>query len=818
MRKIAFVLMFELLSGQTTTAQLVINELMQSNVDCIMDDQNEYPDSWVELLNIGDASVSLKNYRLGVDGRSSTAWRLTGELSPKQHVIVYCDKSASNMHTDFCLESGGGGSIYLFKGSDVVDQVSDLPKQPAPNIAYGRKEDGSDEWGYQLKPTPGKKNYGQVTDAILGDPIFSELGRVISDGMPLYLKLSLPGGTPAGTKICYTTDCSEPTANSAKYLEPIPITSTTIVRAKLFNDKCLSPRSVTQSYIYFNRKMTLPIVSIATDEVNLTSDKIGIDVDGSYQPGTKNYKFNWRRPMNFELFDEPDSKSSINQLTESRIMGASSRKYVPRSMVFYANKRFGTKHFNYEFFPDQKPGLTVQKSILLRNAGGDAYYLYMRDAIIQRVMGSYTDLDWQPWRPAVIYINGIYRGILNIRERSSAHYVWANYGKLEDIDMVENWEQLKEGDLSNFNAFKLFYSEHGHSRQEYEKWMDCVEFINLMVMNLYFGNMDFPGNNSVMWRPRTKDGRWRFIAKDTDWGLGLNQEWYPSITKNRCPAYVNSIDWLINYNEGDYSAKKPEYTILFRYMMENPDLNREFIDRCCIYMGDFLNEKGVREIWDLMYEKIKTEYPFHRALIKETWLNYDAELVSARDWLRQRTSYFYKHLGSTYKLGDPIPMTINKTVENVAGVSVRFNGVNLSKGIFDGQFYRNRTITLEAEAPEGKEIMGWRIIKEKDGIFTEDFLEGSSCSYVMPKCSSLAIDAVLGEVTRINSTPSVKWSWHRKGDCLFLSAVPVGVRIQLYDVKGLLLRDVVSKGTDVILPLTSGQFHILRVGEKTLKF
>ena len=32
-------------------SQLIINEIMQSNVDCITDDLNEFPDSWVELYN-----------------------------------------------------------------------------------------------------------------------------------------------------------------------------------------------------------------------------------------------------------------------------------------------------------------------------------------------------------------------------------------------------------------------------------------------------------------------------------------------------------------------------------------------------------------------------------------------------------------------------------------------------------------------------------------------------------------------------------------------------------------------------------------------
>ena len=33
----------------SANAQLVINELMQSNVVCTMDDIKEFPDSWVEL-------------------------------------------------------------------------------------------------------------------------------------------------------------------------------------------------------------------------------------------------------------------------------------------------------------------------------------------------------------------------------------------------------------------------------------------------------------------------------------------------------------------------------------------------------------------------------------------------------------------------------------------------------------------------------------------------------------------------------------------------------------------------------------------------
>lgn len=162
-----------LLSSQAIHAQLVINELMQSNIDCIMDDLNEFPDSWVELYNTGTAAVNLKDWRLGLSDKAGEAWQLSNkQIGPGEYALVFCDKVGKNLHTDFRLESGKGGSLYLFQGQTIVDKVEDLPKQLAPNIAYGRKTDGSNEWGYQLTPTPEGANTGEVCDHdhILGEP------------------------------------------------------------------------------------------------------------------------------------------------------------------------------------------------------------------------------------------------------------------------------------------------------------------------------------------------------------------------------------------------------------------------------------------------------------------------------------------------------------------------------------------------------------------------------------------------------------------------------------------------------------------------
>ena len=275
------------------------------------------------------------------------------------------------------------------------------------------------------------------------------------------LSLSLPDGAPEGTVIRYTKDGTEPTESSTAYSNPINIRRTTVIRAKLFADGCLSPRSVAHSFIFHQREVTLPVVSIVTDKRYFYDPAIGIYVEGNKADGKENYKHDWRRPINLEVFENAEEESVINQLCETRIMGGATRGNKKKSLALYANKRFGEKRFKYEFFPEDRPGVTDFKSLALRNAGNDFDYLFQRDAIIQRNMARHTDLDWQAYRPAIVYVNGEYFGMLNFRERSNEDNIYTNYDGLEDIDMFENWYELKEGTWDNYKAFKDFYQEHG---------------------------------------------------------------------------------------------------------------------------------------------------------------------------------------------------------------------------------------------------------------------------------------------------------------------------------------------------------------------
>ena len=771
---------------------LVINELMQSNVECVRDDIHEFPDSWVELYNPTGANISLGNYKIGTKNKADKAWALPSNVtvSAGGYVIIYCDKESledNRLHTDFRLDSDKEGNLYLFEGSTIVSSVVGIPVMPAPDIAYGR--DASGNWGYELTSTPEAANAGGVVaaDHILGAPDFDVPGQVFEGSSSFELHLLKPDGAPEGTVIRYTEDGSEPTATSALYDDHIDIDGTKVIRAKLFCNGWLSPVSTAQSYIFHPRAVTVPIISIQTKGEYIYDNAFGIYPNNT----SKENQVDWRRPINIEMFDAAGKASVINQLGETRIMGGQSRANDLKSMAIYANKRFdpdpNKKRFSYEFFPDQKPGIDQFKSFALRDGGNDFGDLYFRDLIIQRTMGQNTDIDWQAGHTAVLYINGQYVGMLNIRERSNDDNIYSNYGGLEDIDMVEishekvnnqdmYVEELKAGTETNYEAFKSFYSnvaDGDHSKAKWEEWMDVSEYLNIVIMNLFYGNIDFPGNNIVFWRPNdddTKSGlpkRWRFIAKDVDFGLGLY---------GRKPDY-NTIKLLYDqsYDSGNAWAFTEPATRLIKNMLQNQDILNLFIDKCCVFMGDFMNASGTGEMIDKIKDEALEEFAAHRVKYNGHNINYHRDNITnkfndAKKWLtgyteqswghsttyNSRTDYFYDFIRQKWSLGTAIPVTINKEVAtDDLPDEVYVNGIKLTKGVFDGKLFEGRQITLEGKTnvTNDKIVTGWNIEKTaSNGSVETTTVDGATCTFTMPLAKdykSLSIKAIMGDKPQI---------------------------------------------------------------------
>ena len=74
MKRLFTAAMLLVITTISANAQLVINEIMQSNVECFFDNvTKEFPDSWVELYNNTNEPVNLKDYKIGTKADASKA-------------------------------------------------------------------------------------------------------------------------------------------------------------------------------------------------------------------------------------------------------------------------------------------------------------------------------------------------------------------------------------------------------------------------------------------------------------------------------------------------------------------------------------------------------------------------------------------------------------------------------------------------------------------------------------------------------------------------------------------------------------------------
>ena len=193
------------------------------------------------------------------------------------------------------------------------------------------------------------------------------------------------------------------------------------------------------------------------------------------------------------------------------------------------------------------------------------------------------------------------------------------------------------------------------------------------------------------------------------------------------------------------------------------------------------------------------------------------EINNARNWLSQRTNYFYTFVANYYHLGTPTPLVINKDVTEE--VTTIVNGVSLRNADFDGKFFANRSLTVEGIGAEGREVKGWKVEKtNNNNTTTTTEVNEPVYSFTMPACKKLKLTAIMGISDGIHDLAARQWHWRNDGHQLVVSGVNNGTDIMLYDVRGMLLHQVRGNGADILIPLTSSnQMYVLKVGAETVK-
>lgn len=104
---------------------LVINELMASNIAAVADQDGEY-DDWVELYNAGSVAIDLEGYFLSDNENNLSKWAFPAVTLPaNDYLIVWLDGDdlQAGLHTNFRLSSNGEELFFSTPGLEVLDAI-----------------------------------------------------------------------------------------------------------------------------------------------------------------------------------------------------------------------------------------------------------------------------------------------------------------------------------------------------------------------------------------------------------------------------------------------------------------------------------------------------------------------------------------------------------------------------------------------------------------------------------------------------------------------------------------------------------------------
>lgn len=641
----------------------------------------------VQVHNIGTGSSDLTSIPFLTIGTSYSGDDL--------HNSAYINLPVLYPHANFKLSSEGE-TIYLSSASSVIDSIKfgAIPH----GYSFGRSGNDPEDWGFFKSPTPGTLNnttinYGYAKGVVE----FSPKEMFVSS--PVQLVLS---GAKTGEEIRYTLNGSEPTAMSNLYTSPITIDKNTPVRAAAFIPGGVAGKIASHTYI-FDTAPTLPVISIATDSMNLWDNEAGIYVLGdSYENQNPYYGANfwedWEKPASVEMFDNSGNELfSLN--CGIKIFGNWSRAHPQKSLAVFFRNDYGDPELEGVQLFRKKP-ITKFKSFVLRNSGNDFYQSRFRDVFMTDLVSD-MNIDMQASEPLVLYLNGEYWGHMNLREKINEEYLESNHGvEADSVDILENYNSVVEGSNSNYLDLLDFLEKYNISVDKnynmVSEMIDIENYIDYLVSQIYFANSDWPGNNMKYWRPQTDAGKWRWIIYDTDFGFGLSSSYAD-----------NMIDFATEPN-GPSWPNPPWSTLLLRQLLQNKNFEKEFINRFADMMNTTFLPVNVSEKIDSIAAILQPEISKH----KQRWgtpslSTWNQEIQKMKTFAQYRLGYVRNHIKQKFTLPANHEVTLSIAPEQAG--NIKLNTITIAKNGWKGQYFQDVPITVKAISYNGFKFIGWKV-------------------------------------------------------------------------------------------------------------
>jgi hypothetical protein len=729
--------------------QIIINELSSKNDEYLKSSDGEFHD-WVELYNSSSLETSLKDYYLSDDIEELDKWRFPNISIPSnEYLIIFCSDKDNiidgELHTNFKLTSDGE-TIYLTNGQSILDSMKF--GKINEDYSYGRLEESSNVKTNLAIPTPGRSN------RISGTIIPSKESGFYQNEFDLELK------TAEGLKIYYTTNGDDPTIESQQYVGKIEIKDeydeyeylsyptaapdsvncrmnfyipeTDIPRCSIISycviDDVGNRSKIYRQSFFFHNNHSLPIASIITDNRNLFSQDSGIFVPGdNYEEDipcwTGNYfQRGWEKSATITYFEEGNNK--LEEDIGLQIHGETTRTSPQKSLRISARKEYGVNKLKNVFFDDAP--VDEFNSLVLRSTMACMSHTLFKDAL---TLSCINNLDHEKTyvKPTVVYINGNYWGLSELRNRLDEDYLSDKYDIREDsinIVSLDNIDEKRHGSYDEFRDIYNFVVDNDLSDDEnykvVESYLNIDNFIDYYLAEMYFANYDWPGSNYLIWNGAGEQKKYENLFFDIDAGWEV-------------PEY----DMFEHTNELERQKwPNPRSKNIFQQsLFSNSTFRNKFIYRALILLETEFSFETVKSKIDsflVIYGSEIDNYieRFGFPENRNVWMNnIEEDLIN---FARERECYFRKNMKEFFDLSDDL-LCVGTTVEsnfnrpptispNPASTNIRIENITSNNiRIYDIHGREMLVIDCENESSLEVNISNFSpsiyFIKMSDGVF-----------------------------------------------------------------------------------------------------
>ncbi len=567
----------------------------------------------------------------------------------------------------------------------LVDAVTFGPQRP--DISCGRN--ATNGWSFFGTPTPAAPN---TTEPLQQFASAAAVTASLDSGFyPIPQTVTL--GSAPDTVIHYTLNGATPDLQAPVYDAPLSLSTNTVLRARAFAPGLIPGPVLTRSY-FINEvtDRTLPVLSFVADPATLFDNVIGI-----YSNDTP-YPYKGREvPARVEFF-EPDGQLGFAVSAGVRIGGENIWRFAQKPLNLHLRGKYGDDFIPYQIFPDEPVG-TFGK-LNLRN-GGDNWALDMlRDAMMAPILRGQVENDLSSYRPTVVYVNGRYWGIHDMRKQFDPLFFANEHQLAEDTyDLVQYAHNeigatvlmADTGSTDSYETFHAFYTTHDLSQPTnyaaMEAWMNVDSFIDYVVANDFGVNTSW-SHNREFWCARAAGSQWQWNVPDFD----------------RCFDSPNLQSSLID----DFRASYP----LFQALDDNTNFVNRLLQRYAAHLGSTLHSNRFNAILDTLAAEVESEIPRHIARWAAvgglpSLASRQAQLDEIKQFTVVRPAYAVSRLQTELGLNRGMA-DLTVTCAPAAGGNVRIAGVpltpewNTTIGLF-----RHTPAELTAEPAPGYAFLNW---------------------------------------------------------------------------------------------------------------